>query len=83
MCQAISTVPGNEAVIAMLALLLSAMTSRACLELPWTALGLALRPGLELELELELGMGRLGLRAKNKVLQASGVQYCKTYGVNS
>lgn len=81
MCQAISTVPGNEAVIAMLALLLSAMTSRACPELPWACHGLALRPGLELE--LELGMGRLGLRAKNKVLQASGVQYCKTYGVNS
>ena len=77
MCLAISTVPGNEAVIAMLALLLSAMTSRAYPELPWAALGLALRPGLE------LGMGRLGLRAKNKVLQASGVQYCKTYGVNS
>lgn len=81
MCLAISTVPGNEAVIAMLALLLSAMTSRAYPELPWAALGLALRPGLELG--LELGMGRLGLRAKNKVLQASGVQYCKTYGVNS
>ena len=78
MCQAISTVPVNESVIAMLALLLSAMTSRAC---PGLGLGLALRPGLELE--LELGMERLGLRAKNKVLQASGVQYCKTYGVNS
>lgn len=68
MCQAISTVPGNEAVIAMLALLLSAMTSRACPGLPWACRGLAFRPGLELELELELALepwhGKIGLEGK-------------------
>lgn len=80
MCQAISTVPGNEAVIAMLALLLSAMTSRACPELPWVW---PEGQGSSLNFSLSLGLGRLGLRAKNKVLQATGGQYCKTSGVNS